>query len=97
MNLHEMPKRKAVKKKKRRGRGCGSGLEKTAGRGLNGQKSRPGGTLPANFEGGSLCLFRRIPKLGGFRNVNRKEYTPVNLDTLNRFDEDAEVSEETDA
>ena len=72
-----------VKKKnsKRVGRGIGSGNGKTSGRGHKGQKSRAGGYHKTGFEGGQMPLQRRIPKFG-FKNINRIEYQPVNLDTI---------------
>ena len=73
--------------RKRVGRGPGSGLGKTAGRGHNGQKSRSGGTVPAWFEGGQMPLQRRIPKRG-FKNRGRVEYAVVNVGDLNRLDTD---------
>lgn len=63
--------------KKRVGRG-----DKTAGRGENGQLSRAGGGKRAGFEGGQTPLARRLPKLPGFRNINRIEYAPVNVERL---------------
>ena len=68
--------------RKRVGRGAGSGTGKTAGRGLNGQKSRAGGGKRAGFEGGQTPLARRLPKLPGFTNINRTEYVPVNVGRL---------------
>ncbi len=73
--------------RKRAGRGPGSGLGKTCGRGHNGQKSRSGGTVPAWFEGGQMPLQRRIPKRG-FRNRGRVEYAVVNVRDLNRLETD---------
>ena len=75
------------KARKRVGRGPGSGLGKTAGRGHNGQKSRSGGTVPAWFEGGQMPLQRRIPKRG-FTNRGRVEYAVINVGDLNRLDTD---------
>ncbi len=75
------------KARKRVGRGPGSGLGKTAGRGHNGQKSRSGGTVPAWFEGGQMPLQRRIPKRG-FKNRGRVEYVVINVGDLNRLDAD---------
>jgi large subunit ribosomal protein L15 len=60
----------------------GQGQGRTAGRGHKGQKSRSGGAKPYPFSGGALPLYRRIPKIGGFRNPTRVEYFPVNLDQL---------------
>ena len=68
--------------RKRVGRGNGSGYGKTAGRGLNGQKSRAGGGKRPGFEGGQTPLTMRLPKLPGFRNINRVEYLPVNVSRL---------------
>ena len=79
-DLHPAPgSRKA---RKRVGRGPGSGYGKTAGRGENGQLSRAGGGKRAGFEGGQTPLARRLPKLPGFRNINRVEYEVVNVKTL---------------
>ena len=64
------------------GRGSGSGHGKTAGRGMNGQKSRAGGGKGNGFEGGQTPLARRLPKLPGFTNINRVEYLPVNVARL---------------
>ena len=75
------------KARKRVGRGPGSGLGKTAGRGHNGQKSRSGGTVPAWFEGGQMPLQRRIPKRG-FKNRGRVEYAVINVGDLNRLGTD---------
>ncbi len=80
--------------RKRIGRGAGSGTGKTAGRGLNGQKSRPGGGKGAGFEGGQTPLARRLPKLPGFRNINRTEYVVVNVD---RLDANYEAGDVVDA
>lgn len=94
MKLHEMkPAEGARKQRKRVGRGTGSGHGKTSGRGHGGQNSRSGGGVRLGFEGGQIPLFQRLPKRG-FTNINRKEYAIVNLDTLNRFDEGAEVTPE---
>jgi large subunit ribosomal protein L15 len=67
-------------KSKRLGRGIGSGKGKTSGKGVKGQKAREGVALNG-FEGGQLPIYRRLPKRG-FNNVNRKEYAPLNLGTL---------------
>ena len=69
-------------RKKRVGRGPGSGKGKTAGRGENGQLSRSGGGKRAGFKGGQTPLARRLPKLPGFTNINRVEYVPVNVKLL---------------
>ena len=71
--------------RKRVGRGNGSGYGKTAGRGLNGQKSRAGGGKRPGFEGGQMPLYRRVPKKG-FTNIFRTEYATVNVGQLEVFD-----------
>ena len=75
----------AVKKVSRRrvGRGKGSGLGKTSGRGHKGQKARSGGGVRRGFEGGQTPLYRRLPKRG-FKNINAKTYTEVTLTMLNK-------------
>ncbi|MDR3505201.1 MAG: 50S ribosomal protein L15 [Acidocella sp.] len=67
-------------KSKRLGRGIGSGKGKTSGKGVKGQKAREGVSLNG-FEGGQLPIYRRLPKRG-FTNINRKEYAPLNIGTL---------------
>ena len=84
MKLNELrPAKGSRKNRKRVGRGTGSGLGKTAGRGHKGQKSRSGGNIPAWFEGGQLPLTRRLP-IKGFTNYTRREYEVVNLSDLER-------------
>jgi large subunit ribosomal protein L15 len=78
-NLH--PAAGSKKKGKRRGRGPGSGLGKTAGRGHKGQKSISGYSRKKGFEGGQMPLHRRLPKRG-FTNIFKTEYTEINLDRL---------------
>jgi large subunit ribosomal protein L15 len=78
------------KKRKRVGRGPGSGLGKTAGRGGKGQTARAGGSIPRGFEGGQMPLQRRLPKRG-FKNPFRKEWVVVNLGRLDIFENDAVV------
>jgi len=80
------PPKGAVRKKKRRGRGPGSNLGKTSGRGHKGQGSRSGGNVPPYFEGGQMPLYRRLPKRG-FKNVFAKEVAWVNIRQLNRFED----------
>ncbi len=81
MKLHEISSPKGSKKNRHRvGRGIGGKGGKTAGRGMKGQRAR--GTVPAGFEGGQLPLMQRIPKLRGFKNPFRVEYTPINLDAI---------------
>lgn len=93
MKLHELEKNiGATHAKKRVGRGPGSGLGKTSGKGQKGQKARSGGSINPVFEGGQLPLFRRIPKRG-FKNYNfRTRYAVINLDSLNRFEEGTVVT-----
>ena len=82
--------------KKRVGRGGGSGLGKTSGRGMNGQKSRAGGGKGKGFEGGQTPLARRLPKLPGFKNINHVEYLPVNVSRLeDKFEAGEEVTNAT--
>jgi large subunit ribosomal protein L15 len=71
----------SVKSRKRIGRGTGSGLGGTSTRGMNGAQSRSGYSKKIGFEGGQMPLQRRLPKFG-FKNVNRVEYKPINLTTL---------------
>ena len=78
------------KKRKRVGRGPGSGLGKTSGRGHKGAGARSGGSVPPGYEGGQMPLSRRLPKRG-FHNPFRKEYAIVNLGSLERFDAGATV------
>ena len=83
MELKDLvPAEGSKKERKRVGRGPASGTGKTAGRGYNGQKSRAGGGKRVGFEGGQTPLARRLPKLPGFRNINRTEYVPVNVSRL---------------
>ena len=69
--------------KRRVGRGIGSGLGKTSGRGHKGQKARTGGGVRRGFEGGQTPLYRRLPKRG-FKNINSKNYTEVTLTMLSK-------------
>ena len=81
MKLHDLHSPEgSTHRKKIVGRGIGGKGGKTAGRGTKGQKARR--QIPAGFEGGQLPLVQRIPKLKGFTNPFRVEYTPVNLDAL---------------
>lgn len=94
MKLHELkPNEGARKKRKRVGRGMASGFGKTSGRGQKGQNARSGKGVRVGFEGGQTPLFQRLPKRG-FTNVNRKEYAIVNIQDLNRFDNDTEITPE---
>ena len=80
--------------RKRLGRGIGSGLGKTAGKGTKGQNSRSGGGVRPGFEGGQMPLTRRLPKRG-FYNHFRVEYEVVNVERLNVFEDGDVVTEET--
>ncbi|WP_100374460.1 50S ribosomal protein L15 [Bacillus sp. FJAT-45037] len=94
MKLHELkPTEGSRKVRNRVGRGIGSGNGKTSGRGHKGQNSRSGGGVRPGFEGGQNPLYRRLPKRG-FTNPTRKEFTVINLETLNRFDAGTEVTPE---
>ncbi len=95
MKLHTIyPNDGAVKTRKRVGRGAGSGLGKTSGKGQKGQNSRSGGGVRPGFEGGQLPLFRRIPKRG-FTNARFKTtYAVLNLSDLNRFEDGAVITPE---
>lgn len=91
MELHELaPVKGSTQVGKRKGRGCGTGNGKTAGRGHKGQKARSGGKTRIGFEGGQMPLARRIPKRG-FNNIFAKPLTAINVAALNAFDDDAVV------
>ncbi len=94
MNLHELKYNEGARRAtKRLGRGQGSGQGKTAGKGHKGQNARSGGGVAIGFEGGQTPIYKRIPKRG-FTNMSRKEYAVVNLETLNRFEDGANVTPE---
>lgn len=95
MKLNELkPNEKAFKTRKRVGRGPGSGLGKTSGKGHKGQNARSGGGVRPGFEGGQLPLFRRLPKRG-FSNAKFKTvYAVINLSDLNKFENGAVVTPE---
>ncbi|MEK4788306.1 50S ribosomal protein L15 [Bacillus sp. FSL K6-2971] len=94
MKLHELkPSEGSRKVRNRVGRGIGSGNGKTSGKGHKGQNARSGGGVRPGFEGGQMPLFQRLPKRG-FTNINRKDYSVINLDRLNSFDEGTEVTPE---
>lgn len=87
MKLHTLkPAEGSTKNRKRIGRGTGSGRGGTSTRGHKGAKSRSGYKTKMGFEGGQMPLQRRVPKFG-FKNFNRVEYKPVNLDTLQELAE----------
>lgn len=83
MKLDELTPAQVTKTRTRVGRGIGSGLGKTSGRGHKGQKARSGGGVRRGFEGGQTPLYRRLPKRG-FTNVHAKTYTEVTLTMLNK-------------
>ena len=92
MKLHELKKPAgSTRAPKRVGRGTGSGLGTTSGRGMNGQNSRSGGGTRLGFEGGQMPLYRRLPKRG-FTNHWKKEYVGVNVEKLNCFEDGATVT-----
>ena len=92
LQLHNLkPAKGANAKKKRVGRGPGSGSGVTAGRGHKGQKSRSGYSSRAGFEGGQMPLYRRLPKRG-FTNIFAKRFVVLNVRDLNRFENGTEVS-----
>ena len=95
MKLDELMQNAGARKERRRvGRGMGSGLGKTSGKGEKGQKARSGVSIPATFEGGQLPLYRRLPKRG-FSNTQFKiKYAVINVSDLNRFDDGAVVTPE---
>ena len=84
----------ARKKRKRIGRGDGSGHGTYSGRGLKGQKSRAGGGVRIGFEGGQLPLIKRLPSVRGFTNIFKTEYSVVNIKKLVAFDANTEVTPE---
>ena len=89
------PQKGSIKSKKKRiGRGQGSGKGGTATRGHKGAKSRSGYSRKLGFEGGQMPLQRRIPKFG-FKNINRVEYQPVNLDALQSLVDNKKVKKKT--
>ncbi|CDF58869.1 50S ribosomal protein L15 [Thermobrachium celere] len=94
MKLHELrPAPGSTKEPKRKGRGTATGQGKTAGRGQKGQTSRSGGGVRPGFEGGQMPLHRRLPKRG-FTNKFAKEYTEINIEVLNRFENGTVVTPE---
>ena len=93
MKLHELEKNiGATSTKKRLGRGPGSGLGKTSGKGQKGQKARSGASINPVFEGGQLPLYRRIPKRGFTNHMFKTEYAVINLEELNIFEDGTVVT-----
>ncbi len=79
------PSKNSVKKRKKVGRGNGSGHGTTSGRGTKGQLSRSGGKVRIGFEGGQMPLQRRIPHLKGFKNTRKKQFNIINIEQLEGF------------
>jgi len=93
IELHDLrPPKGSRKARKRVGRGDGSGHGSYSGKGMKGQKSRSGGGVRPGFEGGQLPLIKSLPSIRGFTNIFRKEYVPINLDRLNVFPADTEIT-----
>jgi large subunit ribosomal protein L15 len=93
MQLHDLrPAAGSTKRRKKVGRGPGSGHGKTSTRGHNGQKARE--QVNPNFEGGQTALHRRLPQVRGFKPVNKKDYAIINVSDLQRFDAETEVTPE---
>ena len=91
MNLNELKANEGARSNRKRiGRGLGSGTGKTAGKGNKGQNARSGGGVAIGFEGGQTPFFKKMPKRG-FTNYTRNEYAVVNVEDLNKFDNDVTV------
>jgi large subunit ribosomal protein L15 len=98
MKLHDLKPEEGSKKNRQRvGRGIAAGQGKTAGRGTKGQNSRAGGGTRLYHQGGNLPFFRRLPFVRGkgFTPINRVEYNEVNLDQLEAFKKDSEITPNT--
>ena len=95
MRLEELkPAEGSTHRKKIVGRGIGSGVGKTSGKGHKGQNARSGGGVRPGFEGGQMPLYRRLPKRG-FNNIFAKEYVEVNVAELNKFEDGAVITAES--
>ena len=93
MKQHELaPSTGPRHKRKRIGRGLGSGHGRTAGKGSKGQLARAGRHIRPGFEGGQNPLIKRLPEKRGFTNIFRVEYDTINITVLNRFEADSEVT-----
>ncbi len=91
MKMHELgPAFGSTTTRRRVGRGTGTGLGKTSGKGHKGQKARTGGSIRRGFEGGQTPLYRRIPKRG-FKNHFAKEYAVVNVSDLEKFENNTTI------
>ena len=94
MKLHDLrPAPGATKARTRVGRGIAAGKGKTAGRGTKGQKARAGASIPAWFEGGQTPIHMRVPKLRGFRSINRIDYQVVNIGRISAYAEAGRLGE----
>ncbi len=92
MNIQSLkPAENSRFKEKRLGRGIGSGLGKTSGKGHKGQNARSGGGVRVGFEGGQMPLVRKLPRRGFNNAIFKKQYSIVNVSDLNKFDENAVV------
>ncbi len=92
MNIQSLkPAENSRFKEKRLGRGIGSGLGKTSGKGHKGQNARSGGGVRVGFEGGQMPLVRKLPRRGFNNAIFKKQYSIVNISDLNKFDENAIV------
>jgi large subunit ribosomal protein L15 len=89
-----VPSPGSMHKRKRVGRGLGSGHGRYSGKGQKGQKSRSGAHIPAHFEGGQLPLVKRLPARRGFKNIFKNEYSVVNLGRLSIFERGSVVDRE---
>lgn len=95
MKLHEIaPAPNSTKTQKRIGRGIGSGLGKTSGKGHKGQNARSGGGVRPGFEGGQMPLIRRLPRRGFNNKIFKKEYNIINVGDLNVFEDKTVVTAE---
>ncbi|MEE1350942.1 MAG: 50S ribosomal protein L15 [Clostridia bacterium] len=95
MRLEELkPANGSTHRKKIVGRGIGSGVGKTSGKGHKGQNARSGGGVRPGFEGGQMPLYRRLPKRG-FTNIFAKKYVSVNVEVLDKFNDGDEVTAES--
>ena len=95
MKLEELkPVAGSTHRKKIVGRGIGSGVGKTSGKGHKGQNARSGGGVRPGFEGGQMPLYRRLPKRG-FNNIFAKQYVSVNVEVLDKFNDGDEITAET--
>jgi len=95
MKAHELKAPQGATHRSRRvGRGHSAGQGKTSGRGVKGQGARSGGVKAPYFEGGQLPFVRRLPFVRGFVNIHKVPFTPVNLQSLNAFDDGTVVTPE---